>query len=214
VGVITGIIGFFIGDKILKITADSNKEIVALIIALFVFVLSENFNGSGIIAVAVSTVLLSTSHTIKKRAVERFSSEIVFFFEFLVFGLLGAEFSFEQLIISRAEIITVIIALFFGRFISTMTVLAKTNTSLRERMQIALIAPKGIAPAALAPLVLGTEIIGGETIVKIVYYAIILSILFSLVMAQVLIGKEIEEKTPLIEKVKELREKKLKSFLK
>jgi NhaP-type Na+/H+ or K+/H+ antiporter len=203
VGAFVGVIGFAVGKKILKYSREQHEETIALLIVLLVYVVAENLLGSGILAVAVCSLLLTSSSIPQKKELGEFNKELAFLFTLLVFGFLGAEFSFSDLIASRTEIITVVIALFVARLISSFVVLHKSDLSLKEKTQIGLIAPRGVAPAAVAPLLLGLNFIGAKIAVKIVFYAVILSIFFSLIVLKASVEKEAEKEKSIIQKLKE-----------
>ncbi len=206
-GFLFGLIGYFVGQEILNAAKGKHEEIIALVIVLLVYVLAENLYGSGILAVATCSLLLTSSKIPGKRSLGEFNKELAFLFTVLVFLFLGAEFTFGELAITRAEIFAVIVALFLGRLISTLIVLFKSDLTFRERLTVGLVSPKGIAPAALAPLILATGIVGSEVVVKLVFYAIILSIFFSLLFMSLLVEKEEKEKKPVKEQLREMKEK-------
>tara|TARA_Y100000310_G_scaffold331605_1_gene405453 strand:- start:483 stop:1751 length:1269 start_codon:yes stop_codon:yes gene_type:complete len=184
VGAAVGFVGAVLGQKILLSLKTDHEEIAGLMIAVSVFVIAENLFGSGILAVAITALLLSSRHIPAKEVLGTFSQQLAFLFTVFVFVLLGMQFSFQQLAqlsITRSEIIAVVITLVVARLASSMIVLFKTGLGLKERLKIGLIAPKGIAPAALAPLLLVTGFPGAIQVVKIVYIAIIISVFLSLI---------------------------------
>ena len=191
IGAAVGIVGAFVGQRILLSLRAEHEEIAGLMIAIAAFVVAENLFGSGILAVAVAALLLSSKNIPKKEVLGNFSKQLAFLFTVFVFVLLGMQFSFQKLIelsITRQEIIAIIIALIVARLLSSLIVLLRTNIPKFDRIKIGLIAPKGIAPAALAPLLIAHSIAGAEQVVKIVYIAIIASVLIS--MAAIRMGTE------------------------
>ncbi len=182
VGTAVGVVGAGLGQKILISLRTEHEEIAGLMIAISSYVIAENLFGSGILAVAVTALLLSSRNIPEKDVLGTFSEQLAFLFTVFVFILLGMQFSFQQLIqlsITRYEIIAVVAALIIGRLLSSIIVLFRTPLKLVERIKIGLISPKGIGPAALAPLLIVHGVVGGETVVKIVYIAIIASIIIS-----------------------------------
>jgi NhaP-type Na+/H+ or K+/H+ antiporter len=183
VGGAVGLAGAVLGQKILLNLRTEHEEIAGLMIAISVFVIAENMLGSGILAVAITALLLSSRQIPRKEVLGTFSRQLAFLFTVFVFVLLGMQFSFQQLAqlsITREEIIAVIVALVIARVCSTLLVLFRTSLSLKERIKIGLIAPKGIAPAALAPLLFAHGFSDALTVVKIVYIAIITSVFISI----------------------------------
>jgi NhaP-type Na+/H+ or K+/H+ antiporter len=183
VGAAVGIVGAFIGQKILLSLRTEHEQIAGLMIAISVFVIAENLFGSGILSVAITALLLSSTNIPKKEVLGTFSKQLAFIFTVFVFVLLGMQFSVQTLIelsITRQEIIAIVIALVAARLLSSLIVLLRTKFSITEKLKIGLISPKGIAPAALAPLLIAHNIPGALDVVKIVYIAIIASTLISL----------------------------------
>ena len=183
VGVAVGILGAFIGQRILLSLRTEHEQIAGLMIAISVFVIAENLFGSGILSVAITALLLSSTNIPKKEVLGTFSKQLAFIFTVFVFVLLGMQFSIQTLIelsITRQEIIAIVVALVAARLLSSLIVLLRTKFSITEKLKIGLISPKGIAPAALAPLLIAHNIPGALDVVKIVYIAIIASTLISL----------------------------------
>ena len=184
VGIVIGVLGALIGQKILLALKAEHEEIAGLMIAISVFVIAENFFGSGILAVAITALLLSNRQTPEKEVLGKFSRQLAFIFTIFVFVLLGMQFSFQhlaQLSITREEIITIIVALVVARLGSSLIVLFRTKLSSIDKIKISLISPKGLAPAALAPLLLMHGFSDATMVVKIVYIAIIASIFISMI---------------------------------
>jgi NhaP-type Na+/H+ or K+/H+ antiporter len=183
VGAAVGILGAVIGQRILLSLRTEHEQIAGLMIAIAVFVIAENLFGSGILSVAITALLLSSTNIPKKEVLGTFSKQLAFIFTVFVFVLLGMQFSIQTLIelsITRQEIIAIVIALVAARLLSSFIVLFRTKLSTPEKLKVGLISPKGIAPAALAPLLIAHNIPGALDVVKIVYIAIIASTLISL----------------------------------
>ncbi len=206
VGIIIGFAFAYLGKRIIEHMQGKHEEIIGLMLALGSFSLAQMFYGSGVVAVSVCGLLLTSLKMPEKRWFGEFNKELAFMFTMFVFIFLGAEFRFDQLLFGRGEILAIIAALFFARFLSTSIILKGTLFSLKERFVIGLIAPKGIAPAALAPLLIERGIIGSDIVAKIIYIGIILSILFSLFIAKFTILKP-KEKEVVADKVKEMKGK-------
>lgn len=195
IGVVVGTVGGVLGRKLLENKKQRHSETIALAMAIGTFVMAENLLGSGILAVAVCSIMLNRGHYEKKVFLGEFNSELAFISTLFVFLLLGAQFKVSDLIFNRLEIFTIVFALIFARIVTVMVVLFNSEFNLMDKIKIGLIAPKGIAPAALAPLVLlpSYGIIGAETIVKITYIAIIISILISIIVTRITIQPETDE---------------------
>ena len=195
IGAIIGIAGGLLGKKLMEKTRESHTETLGLVLAIGTYVIAENFLGSGILAVALCSVMLNQGDYPKKGFLGEFNSELAFVLTLFVFTMLGTQFQVADLIFSRVEIFAVIIALFASRMITVLIVLFNSEFKLMDKIKIGLIAPKGISPAALAPLVMlpAYGIIGAELIVKITYLAIVVSILVSVIVTKLSIKPKTEE---------------------
>jgi len=184
IGGVVGLGGAFWGQKILQACKHKHEEIIGLMIAIGVFVIAENFFGSGIVAVAVTSLLLSSTAKKETHFLGNFTEQLAFLFTIFVFIMLGMQFTFAELAalgINRFEIVVIAVALLVARMVSVMLISLKTNLSTIQRIKLGLISPKGIGPAAMAPLFVAYGITGSEIILKIVYIAIIISVFLSMI---------------------------------
>jgi len=189
VGLVVGIIGYLAGKKLLKMLPEDLEVVAGLMIALGVYVLAENFLGSGILAVGIASILLSSAKVPKKHTITSFNKELALIFTIFVFMMLGMEFSLQnlaQLTITRIDILAVLFAVLVARFVTVHVLTYKSDLVMRDRMRLSLVSPKGMAPAALAPLVFlmaaSSDLVtldSAFTVVKIVYLTIIISVLAS-----------------------------------
>jgi NhaP-type Na+/H+ or K+/H+ antiporter len=146
-------------------------------------VISENFFGSGIVAVAITSLLLSGSAKKETRLLGKFTEQLAFLFTIFVFVLLGMQFTLGELAvlgITRYEVIVIAVALLIARIVSVALLTYKSDLGFMQRIKLGLISPKGIGPAAMAPLFLAFGVTGSEVILKIVYIAIIVSVFISM----------------------------------
>jgi len=210
VGGVVGIGGAFWGQKILDASRHKQEEIVGLMIAIGVYVIAENFLGSGIVAVAITSLLLGSEGKSEKKLLGQFTDQLAFLFTIFVFILLGMQFTFSELFslgISRYEIIVIVIALVVARMASVLLVTYKSDLGTMQRIKLGLIAPNGISPAAMAPLFVAYGITGSQVILKIVYIAIVVSVFISIMAFRFSAGpKSIEAQRA--EKKEEREEKK------
>lgn len=184
IGGVVGLGGAFWGQKILQVCRHKHEEIIGLMIAIGVFVIAENFFGSGIVAVAITSLLLSSTAKKETHFLGNFTEQLAFLFTIFVFIMLGMQFTFAELAalgINRYEIVVIAVALLVARMVSVMLISLKSNLTTMQRIKLGLISPKGIAPAAMAPLFVAYGITGSEIILKIVYIAIIISIFLSMI---------------------------------
>jgi len=192
VGALVGLLGFFIGQRILTLLHVDLEEIAGIMIAVGVYVLAEAAYGSGILAVGITSILLNSSKVPKKEAFTSFNKELAFLFTVFVFVMLGMQFSVQDLTslsITRLDLITVLFAVIVARFITVLVISYKSSLAIKERLRLGLMSPKGMAPAALAPLIFimaaKSDLISMESafaVVKIVYLTIIISVLASIIV--------------------------------
>ncbi len=183
VGGVVGVGGAFWGQKILEAGKHKHDEIIGLMIAIGVYVIAENFFGSGIVAVAITALLLSSTPKRETGLLGKFTEQLAFLFTIFVFIMLGMLFTLSELAIlgvSRYEVIAIAVALLVARMVSVSLISLKSDLSFVQRIKRGLISPKGIAPAAMAPLFVAYGITGSDVILKIVYIAIIVSVFISM----------------------------------
>jgi cell volume regulation protein A len=183
VGGVVGVGGAFWGQKILEAGKHKHDEIIGLMIAIGVYVIAENFFGSGIVAVAITSLLLSSAPKRETGLLGKFTEQLAFLFTIFVFIMLGMLFTLSELAIlgvSRYEVIAIAVALLVARMVSVSLISLKSDLSFVQRIKLGLISPKGIAPAAMAPLFVAYGITGSDVILKIVYIAIIVSVFISM----------------------------------
>jgi len=192
---------------VLEKSKGNHTQTLGLAIVIATYVITEQFLGSGILAVALCSIVIKTGKYKEKEFLGEFNSELAFISTLFVFMLLGAQFKIEQLTFNRFEIIAIIIALIIARLITSAVVLFNSEFSLKDKIKIGFIGPKGVAPAALAPLLLAhpDKIIGADLILKITYAAIIVSILVSLVAAKLSLKEEENPKEKVQDAVKKMK---------
>lgn len=190
VGTIVGIIGAIAGNYLFKHIRE-REELYALTLALLVYVVSETLFGSGILSVAITSVFIGSKRLPKKREIKLISSEIAFIFIVIVYLGLGLEVGFNELkLLTRIDVIAVIGAIIAARLLASFVSLIRADLSFSEKLNIGLIGPKGLAAAAIAPLALSAGIIGADQAVRLIYVAIVFSVLVSLAVLEVGEAKE------------------------
>ncbi len=169
-GIGVGCAAGIIGRKFVQ-NSGGHAETVALGIAIGTFVIAENVLGSGILAVAVSGILMNRGYYKEKNFLGEFNSELAFISTLFVFFMLGAQFTIPELNISPFEIFAIGFAVRFARLVTILVVMFHSELNLIERLKVGLIAPKGVAPAALAPLVLSPQLaLAGASVIVMMTY--------------------------------------------
>ena len=203
-GVGAGVIIGLAVSKIMKTMLREYSSLILFSIALITYALAENVGGSGILAVAVcglvsGNISFPENH---REDINKFEGQLSEMLRISVFTLLGAQvmllFDAGQFLMGFAFFLIV----FLARPVFLIPTLGKRRKNLAKRdiIVMSFIAPKGDSETALAPLVAatiaGTGAIGaaatGNQIMNIMFIVILLSILFSTVVALLMSNKKIQ----------------------
>ncbi|PTD93910.1 sodium:proton antiporter [archaeon SCG-AAA382B04] len=186
-GAIVGLIGGYLIYFFFKF-GDLSEQYVrfsSIIFALAVFVSADIFiPEAGIMAVAIASIILGSHDFQHKERVIEFKEDISVVLLSIIFILLAALVSFEDISpILPWGVVVVLGILFLARplavYLSSIGSTLKTN----EKSFISLIGPKGVVPAAMATF-FTLEMEGGGTILGLVFLTIIVSVLFSGIFAR------------------------------
>lgn len=190
-GVGTGIIMGLAVSKILKSVMKQYTALLLFAIALITYALAEIVGGSGLLAVAICGLIAGDLVIPGRRDVERFDDHLSELLRISVFTLLGA--SVALFMSPQQFIITIIFFLivFFIRPVFLLPTLGKKRKefSRKDLVLLSFVTPRGISAAAMAPLAATALIVAGQSdtvaaqIVNITFMVILLSILFSTVVA-------------------------------
>ncbi len=194
-GVGTGLIIGLSVSRIFKGIRDEYTPLLLFAIALITYALAIGVGGSGMLAVAVCGLVagnFSISKKEEKEKIIRFEDQLSEMLRISVFTLLGAQVT---LLIGIREM--VMIFLFFMLvvilrpiFLLSMMGGLKNKFSRLDVMLMSFIAPRGLPAAAMVPIIAAAAISVGqpamaETIVNIVFMVILLSVLFSTIVAKI-----------------------------
>jgi len=190
-GIGTGIILGLAVSKILKSMLKQYTALLLFAIALITYALAEVVGGSGMLAVAICGLIAGDLAIPGKKDVRRFDDHLSELLRISVFTLLGAQVA---LLMSPYELMTAVVfflIVFFIRPVFLIPTLGKTRRELSRRDMILLsfVTPRGLSAAAMAPIVAAALLAVGQPqliaakIVNIIFIVILLSILFSSVVA-------------------------------
>ena len=179
-GIFSGILIGFIAFNLLKIIYSNEDNISPLILvalALGTFVLTEGFNGDGILAVTSLAIMFANAPIREKFELQKFSSLFANFLRVVLFILLGLiiklHFDFNFIINSFALFLILLII----RYISVELSCANSNFTLREKLFMTLNVPKGITTAILL-VIIGQLFLADEIILNLglmfVLYSVII----------------------------------------
>src|SRR3989338_7308469 len=179
-GIFSGIVIGFIAFNLLRIVYSNEDNISPLILvalALGTFVLTERFNGDGILAVTSLAIMFANAPIREKFELQKFSSLFANFLRVVLFILLGLiiklHFDFNFIINSFALFLILLII----RYISVELSCANSNFTLREKLFMTLNVPKGITTAILL-VIIGQLFLADEIILNLglmfVLYSVII----------------------------------------
>lgn len=182
-GVGTGVIVGFLAGKILITAEKEFSPLFSSAIALVTYALAVNVGGSGILAVAVAGLIAGNLTYPYKKVIRHFDDTLSSMLRISVLMLLGA--SITMAFPTVREFAFLLIALFVVRpFAVLLSFLGQKDMAKDRFMTLSLVAPRGIAAAAMGPLVVAYAIPGADTVVKMVFLVILVTVLSSSIAAK------------------------------
>ncbi len=182
-GTAVGLIGGFLVIYIYKNFEFSKQysRLSSVIFALAIFISADIFiPEAGIMAVAVASIFIGSNNFPHKEAVIEFKEDISIFLLSIIFIILAALVSFEDILeILPWGLVVVFGIILFARPIAVY--LSTLNSSLKpnEIGYISLIGPKGVVPAAMATFFAFELDASGGTILGLVFLTIIIAVIFT-----------------------------------
>ncbi|MCD6496327.1 MAG: cation:proton antiporter [Candidatus Aenigmarchaeota archaeon] len=195
VGVGTGLIVGLAAANLLKGTMREYTPLLLFSIALITYALATGVGGSGMLAVAICG-LVAGNFTLKGREdrqeILHFQDQFSEMLRISVFTLLGAQVTLlmgmNELLMMLFFFVLVVVV----RPVMLLSIMGdfREKFSRKEMLLMSLIAPRGISAAAMIPIVAAAVIAAGqaamaETMVNIVFMTILLSVLFSTIVAKI-----------------------------
>ncbi len=191
-GVGTGIILGLAVSKLLKSMLKEYTALLLFAIAVITYALAEVIGGSGMLAVAICGLIAGDLTIPGRKEVQRFDDHLSELLRISVFTLLGAQVA---LLMSPYELLTAFVfflIVFFIRPVFLIPMLGKKRRremDRRDMILLSFVTPRGLSAAAMAPIVATALIAAGQPeliatqIINIIFIVILLSILFSSVVA-------------------------------
>ncbi|MFT4311513.1 MAG: cation:proton antiporter [Candidatus Woesearchaeota archaeon] len=171
-GILVGLI-FFKGTK--KFYSEQISPLILIGAALLSYVLAENLNGNGVLAVAVLGFVFGYFYLSHKDQLMEFSSMMSGILEILVFMLIGFIVQINLNLDLILKSITVFLVLIAVRYLATYFL----DFNKKERFYISLNMPKGITVAvlvfSLSFLQIPQLFVINELLILITIYSLILS---------------------------------------
>ncbi len=194
-GIGTGIvIGLAVGKIIKKLKYYT--VLTLLSVSLISYALAENVGGSGMLAVAITGIIIGNMKFKEKQEMLAFENQLSEMLRISVFTLLGASVSLFITIQEFMLIVAFFVIVVFSRLVFFFPAIGnmKDKFSRRELILMSFVAPRGLSAAAMAPIVatsvlaLGTPaaLFAAPKMMNIIFLVILLSVLFSTGMTAVL----------------------------
>jgi len=144
-GIVVGIIFF----KGMKRFSQQTSGLTLICSALLAFILAENLGGNGVLAVAVLGFMFGAFYISKKEVLQEFNGMLSNSLEILVFIILGFIVQINMNLTFILNSFLIFLLLIITRFIAFTLTLPKDKYSIKEKIFMTLIMPKGIAVAVL-----------------------------------------------------------------
>lgn len=190
-GVGTGLILGIAVSKFLKSMLEEYTALMLFAIAIMTYGLAEMVGGSGMLAVAICGLIAGDLTIHGKKEVRRFDDHLTDLLTISVFTLLGADVALTMGPYALLTAILFFLIVFFIRPVFLIPMLRRSRKSFdrRDIMLMSFVTPRGLSAAAMAPIVAAALLAAGQLeavanqMVNIIFLVILLSILFSSVIA-------------------------------
>lgn len=151
VGVGTGVvIGIIVFKSMQKFYSEQFSPVGIITAALLSYVIAEQLNGNGVLAVATLGLLFGNVYVKEKPRLQEFSYMLSNALEILVFVLVGVMIKIPLSINFLLKSLFIFSLLVLSRVVSVFIALRNSKHSFREKLFISFNMPKGIAVAVVA----------------------------------------------------------------
>mgnify|MGYP000245050365 CR=1 FL=1 len=175
--------GLFLGIILLKLIkknyAKSMGSVILLAIAIFSYVLSEALGGNGILAVTTLGLIFGNGFLKDKDAIYKTSSTFSISLEILVFVLIGFLIKLDTDYLFWIRAILLFMIYLVIRYLAVHITYFKGNETTKEKIFMALTAPKGI-PAAVVAFALAS--------VAIPNISLVLDLMIAFIMISIIVA--------------------------
>ncbi len=194
-GAMLGLAGGLVLGRVLRsrhIVPQGLENILTLGAVLFLFQAAEALQSeSGVLCVVVAGVVLGNVETRVSRTLREFEEQLTVASIAVVFVLLAADIRLADIVaLGSGGLITVASLIFVVRPLCVLACTMGSDLDARERIFLALIAPRGIIAAAVASLFAGFMAIadapGGTELRALVFLTIVGTVVFSGIAAPLL----------------------------
>ncbi len=182
--VIAGIgTGVLFGIILLKVMKKNQKKkiapVILLSVALATYILAEALEGNGVLAVTVLGLIFGNSFLKHKTRIADFSSLLSISLEILVFILIGFLIQIPLHLIFWVKVFGLFGLYLLIRWLALTISLYKRNETKKEKLFMALNAPKGIAVAVVAFVLSVSDVPGIQNSLDLILSFLLISIIVS-----------------------------------
>jgi potassium/hydrogen antiporter len=180
-GVIIGLVFF---KAMRRYYSPSISPIAAMASVMIAYVLAENLGSSGVLAVITLGLFFGNVYIRKKEELQKFSSMFISILEIFIFIMAGIiifmPFTAEFFIKSLALFIIFLLV----RFVSLNITFSKKDFSIREKVFMALVAPKGITEVVVIIVFSALLVPEISVILSLAFAFVIYSIITSIIAVE------------------------------
>ncbi|MFB6284868.1 MAG: cation:proton antiporter [Halobacteria archaeon] len=186
VGVVIGVVSAVLTYYALKKVSGSpqSSRLISLGSAIMAFAISDGLaSESGIAAVAIMGIILGNLDLPNRELISEFKGDITVIVLGVVFLLLAALLDIQDVISQGFRaVLLVLLIMFVIRPLAVFLSTIRSSLTLRERVFVASVGPRGIVPAAVATLftisLKNEGIAGAENVVNLVFLVILITVVF------------------------------------
>ena len=184
IGLLSGILMTLLLNRVMTITPQLARLLTTAII-LITFSMSEMIaTESGIMAVAITALILGTTEVRYKESIREFKSDLALILLSVIFILLASFIKFDYIIGLGWEGIAVVLILMF--VVRPLVVFICTYNSLltrNDKIFISFVGPRGVVPASMATYfalqIQTTNPQASDAILGLIFLTIIITVLFT-----------------------------------
>lgn len=187
--IITGIgTGVLFGFILLRILKKNGKKkiapVILLAMALLTYVVAEALEGNGVLAVTVLGLIFGNSFLKRKTSIKNFSSTLSLSLEILIFILIGFLIRVPLDLVFFVKTVALFGIYILLRWIAILISLRKGKETAKEKLFLALNAPKGIAVAVVAFVLSVSNVPEISFSLDLIFSFILLSVIVSTIITR------------------------------
>ncbi len=162
----------------MKLEQDGLYPPLTIAMAVLTFSITNQFHGSGYLAVYIAGITMNRQEFLQKRRIIRFYDSLSWLSQILMFVSLGLILRPSALLpIMPQGLVISLFLVFIARPVATLVTLCWTRTPLREMLMISWLGLRGAVPIILASLTLYSGVASAALIFNLVFFVVVLSLL-------------------------------------